>query len=309
MNGRFDSRYRSAFALLLLGGAVILHPTAAFKIPGLSNPAGASRKVAPAANGGGGGGGGEYMGPVFIIWELDKDAGLYDSFVTTGGIQEVKPPAPPPSSVKNYGVGGQQQQQQHKPAADEDSEYFGVLVTPETVRQVRFPKEVHINVSLSALLNAASSRMPWLLVLRRSDHAELLMGGDSQQQRPAQQQQQHRPTGQADPAAAGISPGMMQIPQRRRYYGADGRRRRSVDYRFGRAVPLVSERELLSTMCYNFAREYYYLERPVDVPDGRPEARIDADAYAAAAAASAEPARQPSDSGQPVPMTVPKRVS
>lgn len=271
------------------------------------------------------------MGPVFIIRELDKDAELYDSFITTGGIQEVRPPAPL-ATAKGHGVVGQQQH--NRPGADEDSEYFGVLVTPETVRQVRFPKEVHINVSMSALLNAASSRMPWLLVLRRSSHAELLMGGggggdspqQQQQQRPgaaSPTQQQQRPAGQADPVAAGISPSMMQIPQRRRYYGSEGRRRRSVDYRFGRlsmpaadepatrTVPLVSERELLSTMCYNFAREYYYLERPVDEPDDRREVRIDVDAYAAAATASAEPAQPPppSDGDLPVQMTVPKRVS
>lgn len=296
---------------------------------GSQNPVGASSKVAPMAGGhfkGSGGGGGEYMGPVFIIRELDKEAELYDSFVTTGGIQEVRPPVPL-ASVKGHGIGGQQP---NRPATDEDSEYFGVLVTPETVRQVRFPKEVHINVSLSALLNAASSRMPWLLVLRRSNHAELLMGGGDtqqpQQQRPgaaSPAQQQQRPAGQADPVAAGISPSMMQIPQRRRYYGSDGRRRRSADFRFGqvplpaadvtatRTVPLVSERELLSTMCYNFAREYYYLERPVDeLDDDRREVRIDVDAYVAAATASTEPTQpQPSESEQPVHMTVPKRVS
>lgn len=79
---------------------------------------------------------GEYMGLVFIIRELNKEKGEYDAFITTGGIQEVKPPAP----IPNNGAGGHappstvvqslQSQQQKLAAAtfvkdDEDSEYFG----------------------------------------------------------------------------------------------------------------------------------------------------------------------------------------
>lgn len=277
-----------------------------------------------AANGAGGHhkGGGEYMGPVFIVRELNHDEGVYDAFITTGGIQEVKPPQ---ASVKSPAA-GQQQQQRPGPSAEEDPEYFGVLVTPETVRQLRIPKSVFVNASLSMLLSAASSKMPWLLVLRRSSYGELMLGGDPQK-RPSSPAQQSAPEPAADPTG-GMLPGLMQVPQRRRYYNPDVRQRRAADFRFGRPlpdadatriVPLILERELLSTMCYNFARDnrdYRQLSAmyapPRDRESGREDARIDVDAYAAAAARFVQsPSEEPEESPQPesaVPMTVPKRV-
>lgn len=327
----------------------------------------------PASNKAAGGGhkgadGGEYVGPVFIIRELNKEAGEYDAFITTGGIQEVKPPQHqqqhpnqkhtnqqhanqqhanqyhlnplqyanvqhPNLQHPNLQHQNQQQQQQHQdqqqqqqdPSAAskevEDSEYFGVLVTADTVKALNHPKTASINVSVSVLLTASSSRMPWLLVLHRKDYPHLFEYQQQEQQKPgaAQDQQQQQQPG---------IPGM-QVPQRRRYYSDRQRRglysqavnggypsgwspRSEQDETDGEperfAAPLLFERELLSTICYNFAR---------DTEEGR-ELRsetyrtgpvFDANAYAAAVAPTA-----PSTSPQPavpenLPMDVPKRVS
>lgn len=281
------------------------------------------------------------MGPVFIIRELNKEKGEYDAFITTGGIQEVKPPVSMPKNNNNNNNNGagaaaghappaqpsqqtaatQQQQQQypHQPV-DEDSEYFGVLVTPDTVKQLDYQSTTTMNVSLSVLLVAASSRMPWLLVLRRRNYPQLF----------DRHQYAHAPPAQA---AAGI-PGM-QIPQRRRYYADRQRRGLYMSPRTTATVyeedryPMLFERELLSTMCYNFVRDYETSGGTPGLPivlsetvrtrpswDGRSETEviIDADAYAAAAA-GVEQAVPPS-TAQPdgeqelhVKMTIPKRVS
>lgn len=270
------------------------------------------------------------MGPVFIIRELNKENGEYDAFITTGGIQEVKPPKPMP----NNGPGGLHapppppplQHHQQKPMVavkdDEDSEYFGVLVTPDTVKQLDYQPATAINVSLSVLLVAASSRMPWLLVLRRRNYPQLFEPQLYHQQQPA-----------PVTSAAAVPPGIpgMQIPQRRRYYADRQKRglylspRTEEEERF----PLLFERELLSTMCYNFVRDYassggmpalpIALSEPADRPGevrGEPEVFIDANAYAAAAAATAagaeraEPLSAPQQDGeQELKMTVPIRVS
>jgi len=269
---------------------------------------------------------GEYTGPVFIVRELNKEKGEYDAFITTGGIQEVKPAqggrAPPHGHQKPAAVRGDA----------EDAEYFGMLVTPETVRALDHPSAAAVNVSLSTLLVAASSRMPWLLVLRRADYPQLF-------------EHQHQPAAAVPSAPPAVVPGM-QIPQRRRYYAADGgRQRRGLypapygqraaaaddydDYEPGRTFPPAFERQLLSTMCYNFVRDYtsagdlprlpIALAEPEDRDrDERGPVIIDADAYAAAAfrdAPPAAPATSPPDGQQqqqppssPVQMAVPKRV-
>lgn len=284
-----------------------------------------------AANGAGGHhkAGGEYMGPVFIVRELNSDEGVYDAFITTGGIQEAKPPQ---ASVKSSAAGQQQRPGGLQSSADEDPEYFGVLVTPETVRQLRIPKSVFVNASLSMLLSAASSKMPWLLVLRRSSYGELMLGDPQKRPSSPAPQTAAEPAAAADPTG-GMLPGLMQVPQRRRYYNPDVRQRRAADFRFGRPlpgaadadaariVPLMLERELLSTMCYNFARDNRQspamFASPRDGCDedgsrGHRDARIDVDAYAAAAARFVPPSEEP-ESPQPetaaLPMTVPKRVS
>ncbi|KAL5236194.1 hypothetical protein ACI65C_003604 [Semiaphis heraclei] len=258
--------------------AVVQYSAVAFKIPGLSSSSSSSSSInrtppvrGPANNAGGHRGPeSEYMGPVFIIRELDKDKGEYDAFVTTGGIQEVRPP---PMSDRSLPP------QHGKPSAardDEDAEHFGVLITPETVKRLDRDEKFrmsYVNVTMSVLLWAASSRMPWLLVLHRKQYPHLF---EYQQQQPqhqqyqvhSPQQQQHQPHQQQQPQQyqqqmppflqpvqsdavqvdSGV-PGLQnpQIPQRRRYQ--TDRQRRAVLY--------SSPDDLLSTMCYNFIRDIY----------------------------------------------------
>lgn len=258
--------------------------------------------------------------------ELNKEKGEYDAFITTGGIQEVRPPSPMHGGGRAQPLSPYNHQKPAVAKDIEDTEYFGMLVTPDTVKMLDYPSTTNVNVSLSTLLVAASSRMPWLLVLRRADYPQLF-------------EYQHQPTAAtAATASAGI-PGM-QIPQRRRYYS--DRRRRGLylapygqrtnyddDEPTGRKIPPAFERELLSTMCYNFVRDYASagddLPRlPIALADPevtdhrrRNEARddrevfIDTDAYAAAASAAPTSTSPPNDqqSSSPVQMTIPKRIS
>lgn len=274
---------------------------------------------------------GEYTGPVFIIRELDGEKAEYDAFITTGGIQEVRGPA------NGNGGGPNQQQQAMKPTAaeDEDTKYFGVLVTTDTVRQLNVSKSSAINVQLSVLLTAVSSRMPWLLVLHRKNYPHLFEFADVEQQ---QRQQLHAPQA----ASAGGIPNM-QIPQRRRYFSSE-RQRRGLVFDDGRpaaaaaVVPLAFERELMSTMCYNFLRDFVpppataSTDYGYDYNDARGDRDIvfDANAYAreavkrvqqqpaAAASSTVQPQPQPQSQPQPQPsdvddeqavkMAIPKRV-
>lgn len=280
---------------------------------------------------------GEYMGPVFIIRELDKDQELYDSFITTGGIQEVKPLGATFRGPSYAAAAGPPKAAAGKP--EEDSEYFGVLVTSDTVGQIKFPPTLFLNVSMSTLLKVVSSRMPWLLVLRRNSHTDLQIGETSQQQKQQQQQQTSQQQQQAAPSPLTDSgfPGMrMEIPQRRRYYSPGDRQRRGADFRsFGRPLPdvdvsdsRVSERELLSTMCYNFARELGHPQRLLPfMADSsvfqdagyREPVHLDVDAYTAAAlryeSSSPPPPpqqqvqqQQQSNDETSVQMVVPKRI-
>ncbi|CAH1726614.1 unnamed protein product [Aphis gossypii] len=355
------NHYYWASSLLLF--AVVLNSAVAFKIPGLSsggNSGSINRSPpppgnrAPTANAGGHRGPeSEYMGPVFIIRELDKDKGQYDAFVTTGGIQEVRPP---PMSDRSLPP-----QQQGKPSAvrdDEDSEHFGVLVTPETVRRLDRDEKLKassINVTMSVLLSAASSRMPWLLVLHRKQYPHLF---EYQQQQPSQshhqyqaqqpqhQQQQHQQQQQqyqqppqylqpvqSEAVQADVIPGLQhpKVPQRRRYQ--TDRQRRSMLYAAddSGAPPMPFEHQLLSTMCYNFVRDYYSSEQspprlPIALADvsavygddrRQPEAEqygryrqdvyLDADAYAAAATATGPSGRV--QKSQPPPPSSPAQQS
>lgn len=271
---------------------------------------------------------GEYMGPVFIIRELDKVDGQYDAFVTTGGIQEVRRPTTHPGYQQNPSAGAYRE-------PDEDSEYFGVLVTADTVRLLGYPDSVAINVSLPVLLTAVSSRMPWLLVLRRKDYPQLFE---------YQQQQQRPPPAQQQPQQPQLAvPGSMQIPQRRRYHPDRDRRDMSAayaaggydwdaavdgEYGRGRTAPVGFERQLLSTMCYNFVREYSAgggkahglpFASVAPGPDGEQEDRshvdglaFDYDAYTRAAAAdlfATTPSPPEQSTSEPVMISVPKRVS
>jgi len=299
------------------------------------------------------------MGPVFIIRELDKDKGEYDAFVTTGGIQEVRPP---PMSDRSLPP------QHSKPSAardDEDAEHFGVLVTPETVKRLDRDEKLRassINVTMAVLLSAASSRMPWLLVLHRKQYPHLF---EYQQQQPQQQYQMHSPqqhqahqqqqqqqyqqqmpqflqpvqsdTVQIDSGVPGLQ--HPQIPQRRRYQ--TDRQRRSILYSSSpddsRApMTMAFEQQLLSTMCYNFVRDYYSspaqqtssVEQsprlPIALADSeyvrgedrrerepepeqygryRQDVFLDADAYAAAATAPLGRAQHSPPQPQPLPLT------
>ncbi|XP_025419798.1 probable serine/threonine-protein kinase DDB_G0280133 [Sipha flava] len=326
----------------LLFFAVVLHSATPFKIPGLSSGSRsppASNKAAGSSHKGADGG--EYVGPVFIIRELNKETGEYDAFITTGGIQEVKPPHPhhqqhpnhqqhpyeqhqnqyhpnpqyphvkQPSPQQHPNLQQQQDQQLVAAKETEDSEYFGVLVTAETVKALNHPKSAYINVSVSVLLTATSSRMPWLLVLHRKDYPHLFEY--QQQQKPGSQDQLPQP---------GI-PGM-QVPQRRRYYSERQRRGlysrttpqnqgrwaqgyQDEDEEQERITPVLFERELLSTICYNFAQD-------TDAAAGlgarldRTGPFFDANAYAAAVAPTTQSAAQPSVP-ENLPMDIPKRVS
>ncbi|XP_060854514.1 putative uncharacterized protein DDB_G0294196 [Rhopalosiphum padi] len=368
------NHYYWASSLLLLF-AVVQHSDA-FKIPGLSSGGSNNRPPPPAGNRASNVGGGhrgpesEYMGPVFIIRELDKDKGEYDAFVTTGGIQEVRPP---PMSDRSLPP------QQGKPSAtreDEDAEHFGVLVTPETVKRLDRDEKLRmssVNVTMAVLLSAASSRMPWLLVLHRKQYPHLfeyqqqqpsqshqyLQAPQPQQQHQQQQQQQYQQQQQqylqpvqseAVQTDGSIPAGVQhpQIPQRRRYQM--DRQRRSILYSDdSRAPPMPFEHQLLSTMCYNFVRDYYSAEQspprlPIALADSadyaddrrqpepepygryRQDGYLDANAYAAAATATGPSGRaQKSQPPQPfsstvrpeeqqsdgvvVGMTIPKRVS
>ncbi|XP_001951312.1 alpha-protein kinase 1 [Acyrthosiphon pisum] len=354
----------------LLLFAAVQYSAVAFKIPGLSSSSSSSSinrtppARGPAANAGGHRGPeSEYMGPVFIIRELDKDKGEYDAFVTTGGIQEVRPP---PMSDRSLPP------QHGKPSAardDEDAEHFGVLVTPETVKRLDRDEKLRassINVTMAVLLSAASSRMPWLLVLHRKQYPHLFEYQQQQPQHqyqvhpPQQQQQQPHPQQQSQqyqqqhqqqqqqqqlpqylqPAQSdsvqvdsGV-PGLQhpQIPQRRRYQM--DRQRRAILYSSpddSRApLTMAFEQELLSTMCYNFVRDYYSSPKPssseqsprlpitlVDADYGRgedrrerepepeqyvryrPDVYLDADAYAAAATAPSGREQQSPPQPQP----------
>lgn len=293
------------------------------------------------------------MGPVFIIRELDKDKGEYDAFVTTGGIQEVRPP---PMSDRSLPP------QHGKPSVardDEDAEHFGVLVTPETVKRLDRDEKLRassINVTMAVLLSAASSRMPWLLVLHRKQYPHLF---EYQQQQPQHQyqvhppqQQQHQPhqqhqpqqyqqqqqqqqqlpqflqpaqsdSVQVDSGVAGLQ--HPQIPQRRRYQM--DRQRRAILFDDSRApLAMAFEQQLLSTMCYNFVRDYYSSPKTsvprlpialVDSDYGRgedrrerepepeqyaryqPDVYLDADAYAVAATAPSGHEQQSPPQPQP----------
>lgn len=219
----------------------------------------------------------EYAGPVFIIKQMDADKGVYDAFITTGGIQVVMVPVPPPpppqskhflphrkhpatgaspaaaASSTNSATGGA------PIGSEEDSEYFGVLVTPDAVRQFDAFRSASLNVTLSTLLNAVSSRMPWMLVLQRAKYPELFAERQPQQQLHQQQLQRQLPL-----SAPGGVPDM-EIPQRRRYhserqrrglFGHDWRDAYGANDAAEQAIPMALERQLLSTMCYNFVLDY-----------------------------------------------------
>lgn len=250
------------------------------------------------------------MGPVFIIRELNKEKGEYDAIVTTGGIQEVRPwPTSP---------GAQQPPAGQKPAEAggggaknlEDSEYFSMLVTPETVKTLDYPSTTTMNVSLSTLLMAASTRMPWLLVLRRENYPELFHPKD----RPAP----------VIVAAAGF-PAAQQPPQRRRY---STRQRRGLylsppyaPYHHQQqqqqhyADHTSFEHQLLSTMCYNFVRDYassgHHLPRlPIalaepDASDG--PSTVAAETFQPDTVQDGGDVDQQQSSPSAVEMTVPKR--
>lgn len=169
---------------------------------------------------GNGGDGGEYMGPVFEIRQLDKDAEPYGSFITTGVAYKMCG-RPRPSKA----TGSVDQQEYNRLTADEDSEYFSV-----SVRQVRVPKEVHVNVSLSSLLNAMADGWRRFATVAAAGH----------------------PIACATTAAAGRT-------GRSRGRGISPRYRNADGITVWKAIDGdPSEHELLFTMCYNFAREYYY---------------------------------------------------
>lgn len=296
---------------------------------------------------------------MFIIKEQSRDKGEYEAFVTSGGIQQVKP------VWSSYGY-HQSQFQPGQPTVqeDEDPDYFAVMVTQETVSQLQYSKNATIKAPLSVLLVAASSRLPWLLVLRRESYPQFFDYPPAAATTPATAvpytasayTTDGTPTSTAAAAAGSYAGGLpLQVPLRRHYY-TDRQRRglfgsysesaertpyvryrtSAAEQEANRIVPLLFERDLMSTMCYNFMRDYaisdhqtadsptadqrreYYGEEPA-VLDPVAEAFSSAQpkddrqasvAQASAAQASAAPASATqAAAAQAVPMTIPKRVS
>lgn len=278
--------------------------------------------------------GGEYTGPVFIIRELDREKSEYDAFITTGGIQEVRG-SDNGNGAGVYGGGPKQQQHVVKPTAtdDEDTKYFGVLVTPDTVKQLNISKTSAINVQLTVILAAASSRMPWLLVLHRKNYPHLF---ESPEVPIHQQQQQYAPQ---VPSQGGIP--NMQVPQRRRF--TSERQRREVVFNDGRSnaavVPLALEDQLMTTMCYNFLHDTMpssatasvdydydyndargnrdivfnpntYVRKAVKLNQMQPPATTASSTVQSQSQSQPQPEPQPSDvDEQSVNMAIPKRIS
>lgn len=108
-------------------------------------------------------------------------------------------------------------------AAAEHSEYFGVMVNSETVGHIKLPGLLRINVTLSALIKVATSKMPWLLVLRRTKYEELFA-------QIVQQQQEQEQPGKDDPSLDEDAP---LEPRHRKHGGhyASFRTRRHVGFR------------------------------------------------------------------------------
>lgn len=168
----------------------------------------------------------DYKGQLFIIKEPRFD-GLgepFDAFVTTGGIQELSMAR---DSVNHATVGLPELKAQRLPdsaaiSAAEHSEYFGVMVNSETVGHIKLPGLLRINVTLSALIKVATSKMPWLLVLRRTKYKELFA-------QIVQQQEQEQP-GKDDPSLDEDAP---LEPRHRKHGGhyASFRARRHVGFR------------------------------------------------------------------------------
>lgn len=107
-----------------------------------------------------------YRGPVFIVQETEDLSEPYIAQIVEGGIEMVQPAnlksfrKPHPMTATN----------DSNPEIQDDPEYFAVLVTPETVAQAQISRTTTITVPLPVLLLGVSSRIPWVMVLKRQNH-------------------------------------------------------------------------------------------------------------------------------------------
>lgn len=107
-----------------------------------------------------------YRGPVFIVQETEDLNEPYIAQIVEGGIEMVQPVnlksfrKPLPPTTTNDSV----------PEIQDDPEYFAVLVTPETVAQAQISRSTTITIPLPVLLLGVSSRIPWVMVLKRHSH-------------------------------------------------------------------------------------------------------------------------------------------
>lgn len=106
-----------------------------------------------------------YRGQVFILRETDDAKSPFVAEIVNGGIEYVMPP--PKLPFNNY-----IRKNDTVPEIQEDSEYFAVVVTPETLGDLPFSRSLHIEVPLLLMLTGVSKRMPWILVLKRKNHFE-----------------------------------------------------------------------------------------------------------------------------------------
>lgn len=146
---------------------------------------------------------------MFIIREREPRADNtetgYEAFVTTGGIHEIRPTSL--AMAKN----NMDDPQVHSRDSNFDaanSEHFGVVVNSETVGKLQLSNSLRINVTLNSLLKAATSRMPWLLVLEREKFKEMFV--DLGQQSPEKEI-----VGKPDFAGRRSQPEIHVQPQRR----------------------------------------------------------------------------------------------
>ncbi|XP_050522290.1 uncharacterized protein LOC126894926 isoform X1 [Daktulosphaira vitifoliae] len=289
---------RTTFFILMISTSVLVNLTTAFKIPGLSGSSrpqvaqkvGTHNQIA------------NYKGPVFIIKEQDKEKGEYDAFITNGGIQEVRgsigqQPIQQPIAVNNG---------QPSVKEEEDIEYFAVLVTPDTVAQLQFPKTTEIKIPISVLLVAVSSKLPWLLVLRRKNYPQFF--------------EYQLTTPNPNIGLLGYPPQQVP-PMRRRYYDRQRRGLFSADpirpnededaMEMIRLMPLIFEGEMLSTICYNFIQDYVTTGKMPKVPITAKPADLNEQRSAGTynVVTESAPTQMLSSDLLPVPMSIPKRVA
>ncbi len=112
-----------------------------------------------------------YRGPVFVIQETTNASEPFVGQIVEGGIEMVQPI---PKVVNKLPLNIPIPFNESHHEIQDDTEYFAVLVTPETVAQAQISRTTTITLPLSMLLLGVSSRIPWVMVLRRENHYNYL---------------------------------------------------------------------------------------------------------------------------------------